>query len=367
MNKHQFDLLLELIATSHLFLCGFYLLLNRRNRNNGITLLGLFLSLVGVHFLIISLSKLEIDFISKSCQSIFKGNLLVYFLFSYGPLLFIINKNYLSKEERFDFKTLAGLFTLLIPLVLSYFDPIYIRWPLKSIPLHIILIYLTNLIFILLAFWHTIREKVDVIHQKYILIHLNVSYLLMILIWIFVLVNREKMFAEERTLKIFFLLILIMLVDGIILLSLKYPDIITHSKYLRNRVKRWDSEKYLHSEISIAYSQKILSDIDDYFKRDSNFKKFGISLGRVSEELGYPQKDISQVVNTKIGMSFKEYINELKIDEAKQMIIDNPGTRINEVMFTVGFNSKSLFNKNFKIKIGMTPSEFRDSRRRKLA
>ena len=62
-----------------------------------------------------------------------------------------------------------------------------------------------------------------------------------------------------------------------------------------------------------------------------------------------------------LGKSFFDLINSYRIEEAKKMIKEPEDEKmtISEVMYKVGFNSKSSFNTAFKKYTGLTPSEYK--------
>ena len=56
--------------------------------------------------------------------------------------------------------------------------------------------------------------------------------------------------------------------------------------------------------------------------------------------------------------SFTEYLIDVRIGYAAKLIIDSE-KNINEICYESGFNNISNFNRTFKNKRGITPSEFR--------
>ena len=58
--------------------------------------------------------------------------------------------------------------------------------------------------------------------------------------------------------------------------------------------------------------------------------------------------------------NFYDLINTHRVEEAKKRLIDSNNTKtILEILYEVGFNSKSVFNSAFKKNTGFTPTEFR--------
>lgn len=74
-------------------------------------------------------------------------------------------------------------------------------------------------------------------------------------------------------------------------------------------------------------------------------------------------KYISKAVNEGSGESVTNYLNGLRLDHFKKKLSDEANTHIN--LFALaeecGFSSKSSFNRFFKLREGVTPSEYRDS------
>ena len=74
-----------------------------------------------------------------------------------------------------------------------------------------------------------------------------------------------------------------------------------------------------------------------------------------------PVRRLSYLINHHFGQHFMSFINHYRIELAKERLIHpiDPNETINEVMYFVGFNSKSSFNTIFKQSTGLTPTEFK--------
>lgn len=66
------------------------------------------------------------------------------------------------------------------------------------------------------------------------------------------------------------------------------------------------------------------------------------------------------------GTNFVSYVNEMRINRAREMLAHNERPII-EVCFDVGFNSLSNFNRRFRATTGMCPREYRKLRRANTA
>ena len=72
---------------------------------------------------------------------------------------------------------------------------------------------------------------------------------------------------------------------------------------------------------------------------------------------------ITQVLNTIFNQNFYDFVNHYRIEEAERQLADpsKKNLTILAIAFDCGFNSKATFNRVFKEKKGITPSEYKMS------
>ena len=66
----------------------------------------------------------------------------------------------------------------------------------------------------------------------------------------------------------------------------------------------------------------------------------------------------STVFKNAAGLSFKEYLNKVRIEESK-ILLQNTDFSIIDIAVAVGFEDQSYFSKVFKKYTGTTPKQFR--------
>lgn len=101
--------------------------------------------------------------------------------------------------------------------------------------------------------------------------------------------------------------------------------------------------------------------IEDAMKKNKLYINPNLSFERFSEQLHIPVKDLSFTINRYFDVNFYEYINQYRIEEAKDNLIneENATKSITEIFYNAGFNSKSVYNTLFKKTYKMTPSQYR--------
>lgn len=84
-----------------------------------------------------------------------------------------------------------------------------------------------------------------------------------------------------------------------------------------------------------------------------------ITSRQVAQALYVSQSHISKLFARKFKYSFREYINQLRIDKAKTLLED-PEKKILDVMYESGFQNQSSFNRVFKELCGLSPRQYKD-------
>ncbi len=85
-----------------------------------------------------------------------------------------------------------------------------------------------------------------------------------------------------------------------------------------------------------------------------------LTLPALSKEVGVGIHELSYVINNGFSKNFYSLINEMRIAEAKKILLSEQHRHLDMVGIAIraGFNSKTTFNTTFKRLTGQTPTEF---------
>jgi len=148
-------------------------------------------------------------------------------------------------------------------------------------------------------------------------------------------------------------LLIVVVVVAYFILGCRYPELLHVSNLRfephRRTVKRpcTDSDK----EALSRYRNQILL---DQLYLDPNLK-----LITVARKIGVPTKRLSELINAVSNTNFNGFINEMRIEHAATLLLNQQSLPILEVAEKSGFNSKSVFYKQFSHFKSCSPKSYR--------
>lgn len=86
-----------------------------------------------------------------------------------------------------------------------------------------------------------------------------------------------------------------------------------------------------------------------------------LTIQELAKQVSIPVRDLSVLINHHMNQHFFDFVNEFRIEKAMQILKDTSKSKhtVLEILYEVGFNSKSSFNTAFKKHTNQTPTEFR--------
>lgn len=130
--------------------------------------------------------------------------------------------------------------------------------------------------------------------------------------------------------------------------EIRFNSFRTKKKYATSGIESRKSEELANSVIQLVQTEKLY--------RDPR-----LSLNKVSSRLDVHYNYVSQAINGSLDMSFNSVINQMRVEEAKQLLADSTLNHltIEAIAEKAGFNSVSTFNSSFKKLESVTPSQYK--------
>ncbi|MBP3359745.1 MAG: helix-turn-helix domain-containing protein [Clostridia bacterium] len=102
--------------------------------------------------------------------------------------------------------------------------------------------------------------------------------------------------------------------------------------------------------------EDIVDDVIRYI--ENNYMDYDISLKQIAGEVHVSYNYISEAIKKRVGTTFLNYLHEIRIEKAKQLLLTTELT-VADIAERVGYNSSNTFIKTFKKVSGITPGEYR--------
>lgn len=293
------------------------------------------------------------------------------FLFLYGPLIYFYTLFTLDKKREFRISDLSHLIlfflSFLALLKIYHLQPTSIKLdimkeisalnqPAESF-MGFLIVYAHIFYYIFLSY-KKIKSAVRDLENYYSYPTLQWLRKLLISLAIILSVSVISSILQFLGATIYFTIsiIVILLSMGILVGRLIFKALDQQSPILPQSPEK----KYPGSDLTESEASGIQSKILKALKKDELYLDPELSLNHLSEKIGIGKRRVSQVINERMGKSFFDLVNTHRIEKAKQIFKESKDAKLTvlEVMYEVGFNSKSSFNTQFKNKTGLTPSEF---------
>ncbi len=104
-----------------------------------------------------------------------------------------------------------------------------------------------------------------------------------------------------------------------------------------------------------------ISRLKSFLETEKPYLEPGLTLPDLANSLDIPAHVLSRVINEKLGLNFFDLINGYRVEHVKTLLADpkNDHLSLLGMAFESGFNTKSAFNRVFKNRTGITPSEYK--------
>lgn len=144
-------------------------------------------------------------------------------------------------------------------------------------------------------------------------------------------------------------MIRIMQIEGLVYQTLSM-HMMQHKKEMANK----------HPQTSLL--KREMKIIRNYAKKiEKNISK-DFSLEEIAVETGLTQAKLQEGFKLLYNKTVTEYIRHARLEVARDLI-NTTEMNISEVVYSIGFTSRSYFSKIFKEKYGISPSEFKSSKK----
>ena len=113
-----------------------------------------------------------------------------------------------------------------------------------------------------------------------------------------------------------------------------------------------------HTEIEFKKLEKAL----ELWVKQKKYVEFDKSREELAADLNTTKEILHLYFSTRKGVDFKTWRTELRIEEAKKLLLKNKDVSINVIGEMAGFSDRSNFHRQFVKIVGCSPRQWRDSK-----
>lgn len=127
--------------------------------------------------------------------------------------------------------------------------------------------------------------------------------------------------------------------------------------FVFHRIRR----KYADSPLDPHEAESCLRAVIRLLAEEKLYRRPDLTARMLAQRVPVSTRTLSQVLNEKLRQNFFEFVNQYRIEEARQRLCASSDKEcsILEIAYAVGFNSKSAFNRAFKHFCGHPPSRLK--------
>tara|TARA_R110000868_G_scaffold240846_1_gene495406 strand:+ start:695 stop:1846 length:1152 start_codon:yes stop_codon:yes gene_type:complete len=159
-------------------------------------------------------------------------------------------------------------------------------------------------------------------------------------------------------------LLLLSLLSWVVLKSMYQPELFksidTNHKLIKPLITKKTIDVHQNNNEDVLVDSKIKK-LQKFMEDEEPFLDPALTIQKLANQFNLPSKELSILINHHLDQHFFDFITNYRIKKAITLFKEpsNKKMTILEVLYDVGFNSKSPFNKAFKKHTGLTPTDFR--------
>ncbi len=120
----------------------------------------------------------------------------------------------------------------------------------------------------------------------------------------------------------------------------------------------YDRQFYTRTNLNLDILGKFETLLEEYYTRMEQINMGVPTVQYCGDKLNFSPKYLSDLLKKETGKSAKSHIDDFLIEKAKNRLLSSKDS-VSEVAFHLGFEYSQHFSKMFKVKTGVSPSEYR--------
>ena len=118
--------------------------------------------------------------------------------------------------------------------------------------------------------------------------------------------------------------------------------------------------RFLKASFSSYIPAKIRAHAKHYLRTEHHYADENINRKQIADALGTNEKYLADAIRNQCeGQTVTDFINDIRLNIARNLLLDEPDLTIESIAQESGFQSRTTLFRLFQRNYGMSPSEFR--------
>jgi len=126
------------------------------------------------------------------------------------------------------------------------------------------------------------------------------------------------------------------------------------------RIKTKQAPKYVDKKIEETLASNIHNELCYWMEKEKLYRDANLTLSKLANKLTISPAQLSQYLNDNVNKSFANFVNEYRINQAREILLSDTRITMENVAEICGYNSTSTFYNAFKKFEGMPPAKYRE-------
>ncbi len=128
--------------------------------------------------------------------------------------------------------------------------------------------------------------------------------------------------------------------------------------YRKDPWQRLEKNPTSHSDSDLISSKSAVLKLEAWLEQEKPYLNPDFQLSDLRQVLPLNRTYLSQFINAEYGCSFYQWVNGLRIREAKRLMTEQPELKVQDIAERCGFSSAGVFSRVFIRETGIAPSKW---------
>ncbi len=258
-----------------------------------------------------------------------------------GPIFYLYSQHIIHSNKEWAFRESSHFFPAVVLAFSAYFFPDYFNtvYSIMFLSGGIYMAILARSLFLL-------RNKRSLFKMEFLLTAGFLAWAILIVLVGLLSMQTMAMLVPAQ------MIMLALAVAAAIHIQLNYPHLLSSLEEIGQRQYQASTLLTIDCDDVKQRLQLLMQDKEVY--RDAE-----LSLLSLAESLSLKPHQLSELLNTQLGVSFSSYLRGQRVKAAERLLQTEPEVSVLAIGLSVGFSSQSAFYSAFKEVYAMAPGQYR--------